>query len=60
MTEQEIENELEAHNFTEDEQKRFDKCLDSNCTSRCGNDIDCPHEEYMLGVFLEERLSVPH
>ena len=54
--ETDILNRLEAHDFTEAEQKEWNR-LGENCTSGCGNDFDCPHEEALIQKFLEADLQ---
>ena len=34
--------------------KKFEAYLSENCTSRCYNDIDCPHEAEFLQFANEE------
>ena len=53
----EIMNRLDAHDFTPEEQKRWDK-LGENCTSGCGNDFDCPHEEALYAELLQDALAM--
>lgn len=54
--ETEIMNRLEREEFTPREQKIWDSYHEL-CTSACGNDYDCPHEEDAIGQMMEEAIA---
>ena len=45
------------HDLPPELKARWEKWSDGLCTSRCGNDIDCPHEEEFLAMLDEELLT---
>jgi hypothetical protein len=49
--------DIDIDSLTKEEKIRLEKYQSENCTSRCGNDIDCPHEEEFLEQLQHERVE---
>lgn len=47
-------------NLTEREQMKLETYLNTHCTSRCFNDIECQHEQEFIDILNEEILNLPH
>ena len=44
-------------NLTDREETKLDNYLAIHCTSRCGNDIDCPHVEEFIDLLNDEIIE---
>ena len=50
----------EPEQLDEKQTKRFEKYLQESCTSGCGNDFDCPHEEEFFDMLNAEIKEGAH
>jgi len=51
------EEDIDIDQLTLEERLRLAQYQETHCTSRCYNDIDCPHEEEFLEQLQRERVE---